>query len=290
MKTQQLDFALETWPDGSVLLTLAGLFFREQIPSLRDKYRALVEEGCRLLLIDLEQVVFRHPEILALFLELLNDMSGRGGRLVLLARSADKLAYFDAYRHLFEIHPSREAFRRAGFLAGLRRTGITYSRKTGIRLSTGMAFFVLFLVAGWVLTLLQIVRTQSAEIQQQQKSLSQLKMDQGVLTRQLSEMETKLAPLTQMGLVADSLKGAEFRFVSDWIEFLEEKERSQTEDSLVQAAQPAPAQRKGPTSAKPAPSAKPGGKAIGSPRGTSSNGTERKWLGTGQPAPPAGTP
>jgi hypothetical protein len=96
--------------------------------------------------LDLEKVRFTDDEYLQLFLSVLNRIRKRDGTLVLLFENQENQAYFSRYSNIFEIYPSREAYRRSGLLKQMKLVGATYSKQTGLRLSPGISVFLLILL------------------------------------------------------------------------------------------------------------------------------------------------
>ncbi len=228
-----LGIGMEHSDGGTTVLVLSGILRADSLDELRSRIRALVEDGCKVLLFDLQEAEIRGPEIREFFLEVLNDMRGRGGRVALIARRHDVLAYFASVRNILEIFPSRSKFRRTGLVETLKRGGVTYSKKTGVRLSLGMALVVVLILGGWILTLWSFVSAQSERIARQQELLSRYETERAAMESELEELHRKLAPLNALGLVTDSLMNADYSFSGDWIDHLEERfRRKEAADSL----------------------------------------------------------
>ena len=101
-----LGIGMEHSDGGTTVLVLSGILRADSLDELRSRIRALVEDGCKVLLFDLQEAEIRGPEIREFFLEVLNDMRGRGGRVALIARRHDVLAYFASVRNILEIFPA----------------------------------------------------------------------------------------------------------------------------------------------------------------------------------------
>jgi len=244
MKSEQLDISFED-AGQDLKIELSGNFYPEQIAGVREKIEALIEDGNRNYLIDLDGVVFRHGSIVEFFRELLNDINGRGGRMILIFRDPEIKTFFKGYNNIFESYPTVDDFQKSGFFRNLRRTGITYSRKTGIRLSTGMAVIFLVLGSGWLLTLFSILHEQNEEIRLAREYVTELRKDRQVLQRQVQELRRSVQPLQSLGLMDDSLQSADYDDVSDWVEYLETLEKRRRKREAQKSADQARTQGQG---------------------------------------------
>lgn len=234
MKTNRLEIAIEKGSGDLVVLLLSGIFYREALPMVKGTVQRLVEDGYRRIAIEMQWVELRDPEIREGFISIFNDMKGRGGDIVLLSHRDDLLQYFASIRNLIDIYPSLADYRRSGFWSTLRRQGVAYSKKTGVRLSFPMAVILLALVTGWLATLVFNLFSQKERLDRQQQLIAQLEGERLELEREYVVLQQKLAPLAQLGLTSDSLTAADYHFTSDWIDHLEERfRRKQVADSLA---------------------------------------------------------
>ena len=84
MRSEQLDISFEELGKEDLLITMAGNFYNAQIPNIWEKLESLIADGNRRYIIDVKRVVFRSEKVIDLFVRLLNDINGRGGRLILI--------------------------------------------------------------------------------------------------------------------------------------------------------------------------------------------------------------
>lgn len=222
MKSQMLDMKIE-FIDGGVRLTFEGIFFIDNWASLKEKLEAFSSDGIKLFFCHVENVEFRDPELLQEFLDLHNDFSGRNARLIFIFNRKSVAKYFLPYRHILEIYPSYENFRKQGFVRALRKVGVAYSKKTGVRISPTTATLVLLLLAGWVLTLLSMIQSQTNELDQSEGLVQALTLEKESLSQEVKELERKIAPLRQLGLLQDSLDQVEYKKTPNWVDHLRKK-------------------------------------------------------------------
>lgn len=239
MKTP-LGVLLEHSDRGLTVLTLSGFLRAEALDDLRTRVRHLTEDGCKTLLFDLQEAEIRGPEVREFFLEVLNDMKGRGGRVAVVAKRHDVVSYFSSVRNLIEIYPNRTRFRRSGILETIKRQGIAYSKKTGVRLSPAMALLLLLLVASWIFNLALSNSSRADRLERQREQIAEQEAERAELRAQLDELRRKLAPLRQLGLTSDSLLAAEYTSTEDWIDHLEDRERRRLKADSLRALSSAP--------------------------------------------------
>jgi hypothetical protein len=232
MRSDQLDISIETL-DNDLYITLSGPFYPEQIPGVEEKFRLLIEDGNKNYLVDLERSDFRSPDITSLFLSLLNNINGRGGRLILIFSNEKNRQFFDPYINVFEIYRDLSELKSSGFLKSLKRTGIYYSKKTGIRLSPVIALILLILISGWVMTLFSIISYQERQIHNRENILSTSESKVRELEREILNLERSLGPLKDLGLINDSLKEADFDKVSEWVEYLNKLEERRLKKNII---------------------------------------------------------
>lgn len=233
MKASRLEISIEKGAGELVVLLLSGIFYKEGLSALREMMQRLVEDGYRRIVIEMQEIELRDMEIREGFIEIFNDMKGRGGQIALLTQREEVLNFFSSIRNLIDIYPSLDEYRHSGLFESLRRQGIVYSKKTGIRLSLQMSLLLLVLVMGWLITLALFLFSQSGRLDRQQELIAHLETERLDLERELAALQQKLAPLTQLGLTSDSLMAADYQFTSDWIDHLEDRFRKkQIADSL----------------------------------------------------------
>ncbi len=224
MRNSQLDTKIE-FIEGAVRLVFDGIFFINQWPFVQEKFDSFISEGQKKFFVHLQKAKIRDAEILQNFLELQNNLAGRKAKLILIFDNKSNVKFFAPYKHLFEIYPNYETYRKQGFVRALRTVGLQYSKKTGIRISPTTAALVLLLLAGWVMTLLTMIQTQSEDLDKSRREVQELIVEQKSISRELKELETKLAPLRQLGLLKDSLSRVKYKNIPDWVDHLRKKQK-----------------------------------------------------------------
>ena len=220
MNGHQLDLTVENY-GGSTLVTLQGIFFEQEIDRVQSEITALIQDGNKNLIVDLNHVEFRSKKILNLWIQIMNDVKGRQGYLILIVKKHGASAFFRGYENIFDIFPNLGEFNRSGFVKNLRKTGIMYSKRTGIRLTPGIALVLTLLIGGWLLTLLSIIRQQEKDILEQVEKVKALEQQKSSLVQNVASLKVKLEPLKDLGLIKDSIKTTDYDFVSDWVQYLE---------------------------------------------------------------------
>lgn len=223
MKADRIDVLVEDYGE-EVLLGLRGTFGSRQLASVREKMQMLVDGPGKIWFIDLEHCRFLEAAYLDLFLDLLNRIKGKGGLMVLLFQSPDNLQFFARLRNVFEIHPNREHYHQSGLFRRLRQTGIIYSRRTGLRLSPGVAIVLMVLLAGWMLTLFSIIQYQEKEIRARESRILELENKKREYGREIYELRAAIGPLRDLGVVVDSTGDRTLGTLGDWLGYLEKME------------------------------------------------------------------
>jgi len=223
MRSDLIDVSFEDY-GHSILVTLRGTFTAEQIPALREKLSSITEERKRTYLIDLEHCQFRDASYLELFLDLLNQVEGRDGRLAFIFKREENWQFFRRWSNVFDIHASLEDFSRSGLLERMRRRGITFSRRTGIRLSTGMAVVMGVIILGWILTLVSMVTFQESEIRARESQIQLLENRQRTLLRNMQDLRAAVGPLRDLGILESKNPGASDSLQS-WVNYLDALEK-----------------------------------------------------------------
>jgi anti-anti-sigma regulatory factor len=204
MRSEALDITIES-RGKSIWMFLAGPFHNEQVPNIREKVLGLVNDGNRDFVIDLERITDVNDGVVSLFLDLLNLIRGKDGDLKLIFRNSVVSSAFARYRNLFSIYPNADALTTSGLLQSIRRQGIQWSRKTGIRLSAPVALFLLFVLCGWLLSLGFIIHIQNRTIRGQEVELQELVQWKQEKRLELQHLRERMQPLEQLGLLADTL-------------------------------------------------------------------------------------
>ena len=204
MLAEALDITIES-RGKAIRLGLAGPFNREQIDSIKSKLESFIRDGHHDIIVDLDKVTIASDGVAPMFLALYNMLKGKGGSLRLIFRNETVTAAFAQYRNILTIFPDERAMVAGGIIHNLRRQGLIMSRKTGIRLSRPVALFILFLLLGWFASMGFILNMQHERIMAQDeeiRSLTQWKLATG---QELTDMRERLRPLTQLGLLGDSI-------------------------------------------------------------------------------------
>jgi anti-anti-sigma regulatory factor len=224
MKSQQLDIRLEVFGDN-IHVTLSGNFFAEQIPNVRQKFEGFVQEGYHEYIVLLEDVELRSSDVMHFFLEILNTIQGRSAKLILIFQKPTIESFFSSYSNIFQCYSSIDSYQKSGFVNSLKRTGILYSRRTGLRISLPTAILISCLVAGWVLTLFTMIDSQENRLRNQEQKLNKLILSKDELVQRAQSLQKKLAPFQQMGLLKDSIAISDYKYESDWIDYLEKRSK-----------------------------------------------------------------
>jgi len=221
-----LDFAMEIFKNET-LLEFKGVLKAEHFIAVKERLFSSVEGFNRIYFVDIEQAKFRDKNYLNMFLEFLNFVKGKDSELVLLFHNEDCADFFSPFFSIFKIYDSRDSYRKnAGFWEKLKATGITYQRSTGLRLAPGVAIVFLFLLAGWFLTLFSIISRQDGDIRDREVILNELQNKYIRSVQALEDLKASVAPLKSMGFDIDTSGSVPLGVISDWEEFLREREKS----------------------------------------------------------------
>lgn len=223
MISDRIDVQVEDYGE-EVLLGLRGKFGPRQMASVREKLEMLVEGPGKIWFFDLEHCSFQGSGYLDLFLDLLNRIKGKGGAMVLLFSNADNYRFFDRLRNVFSIHSSRHSYHHSGLFHRLRQTGVVYSRRTGLRLSPGVAIVLVVLLAGWMLTLFSVLQYQEKEIRSRESRILELENQKRLYSREIYELRSAIGPLRDLGVIVDSTGDRTLGTLTDWVEYLERME------------------------------------------------------------------
>jgi anti-anti-sigma regulatory factor len=204
--SESLDIRLEN-RGGSIWLTLSGEFHDEQAPVLHEKLLALVNDGCRSFIVDMEGVTAVGDGVAHMFLALLNTMKSKDGGLRFVFKNDAMCRAFQPYFNLFSIFPDADSLSRGStILEFLKRSGKALTRKTGFRISRPVALFGLVVLCGWFLTLLYIINMQNQRIEQQRAEMEELSLWKVSAERDMEKMRERLKPLEQLGIIKDAPK------------------------------------------------------------------------------------
>jgi len=205
MRSEALDIAIEG-RGSSTWLTLSGPFHKEQVPNIRGKFAALLEDGNRLFSVDLEGVIAIDDTVAEMFLTILNEVRGKGGEVRFIFRNPVVSSAFAPYERLFLIYPDAASLANRGFFGRIFSRGSVLSKKTGVRISRQVALFLLFVLCGWFITLAFIIHLQGQRITEQEKTLSELKQSNQRSAIELAKLKERVRPLEQLGVLRDTTK------------------------------------------------------------------------------------
>lgn len=205
MRSEALDIVIEGREDSTWLI-LSGPFHREQIPNIRAKFEALLEDRNRDFIVDLEGVTAIENAVAEMFLLVLSEVREKGGEIRFIFKNSAVDEVFSPYRNLMPIFADAEALTAGGMLQRLARSGRMLRKKTGVRISRQVAIFLLIVLCGWFLTLLFIVHLQYRRLAEQQQELSDLTQWKQRAQIELNALKERLLPLEQLGIVRDTIK------------------------------------------------------------------------------------
>lgn len=228
MKSELIDIQVVDYGD-ELEIALSGVLGVSQLPAVREKIEMLTQgPGCFIFL-NLERARFTTNDYLQLFLDLLNSVRGRNSSLILLFKSQEQEAFFAGYRNIFEIHESREAYRKSGLSKQLKQIGVYYGKKTGLRLSTSVAIAIAVLMVGWAISLFLIIAAQGRDIADKQAQIIALQNQKDRYVREIDKLETSIGPLRKLGVVEDTTLLNSFGAIQDWVSYLEYLENTRRE-------------------------------------------------------------
>ncbi|MFA6835208.1 MAG: hypothetical protein WCR04_02235 [Fibrobacteraceae bacterium] len=224
MKADLIDLFVEESGD-EVYIRLKGTFGFTQLAPVREKIEMLLSGPGKIWFLDVDKARFTIQEYLPMFLDFLEKIKQKEGLFVLLFKGDSNKRFFNPYSHIFEIHPSRAAYRKTGFFKILKKVGATYSKQTGLRLSPGIAVFLLIILLGWFATLFAIIQNQATEIQERDASVMEMETQRHRLQSELEDLQAMVGPLRHLGLIVDSNSVSLNSKVNNWTNYLDMLER-----------------------------------------------------------------
>ncbi|MCL2260166.1 MAG: hypothetical protein FWC15_02295 [Fibromonadales bacterium] len=220
-----LDFAMEIFKN-EISLEFNGVLKSEHLPAVRERLYSSVDGEHKIYFVNIEQARFRDKNYLNMFLDFLNFVSGKESELVFIFHNEDCSKFFGPFFNIFKIYDSKESYRKnTGLWDKLKATGITYQRTTGLRLAPGVAIVFLILLAGWLLTLFSIISSQDQDIRDRENILHELQDKYSRSIQALETLKASVAPLRSMGFEIDTTSKVPLGAISEWEEFLRERER-----------------------------------------------------------------
>lgn len=235
-----LDFSLHE--QGELLvLAFGGRLDADSADALRAQLSGMGDRG-RHLVIDLSRAQTVSREVVLALLEFLSLLQGRGGTMSLVCNDPDALDHLRPYRNLFNIHPTLPSLLQTGMAGGYRNKGFRWSRRTGVRLSTPLATFLGLLISGWIVTLMVLVLWQYRLMDQERAGLMRLQNERDAALQQARDLETRVKPLADLGLLEMPGKGKARP---------KPKPREAAESSSPEAPAPQPAAAPAPVDGQP---------------------------------------
>lgn len=205
MRSEALDIVIEG-RGSSTWIMLSGPFHREQVPNIRGKFAALLEDGNRLFTVDLEGVTVIDDTVAEMFLTILNEVRGKGGEIRFIFKNPVVSGAFSPYEKLLLISPDVSSLSKQGLLRRIFGRNSILSKKTGVRISRRVAIFLIFVLCGWFLSLVFIINLQGRRITEQEKELSELKQSNQRSSMELARLKERIRPLEQLGVLRDTTK------------------------------------------------------------------------------------
>ena len=203
MRSETMDFTIEEY-NGSLWLHLEGPFTAEQIPTFKEKFHTLIDDGNRVFIIHLEQITVIDPEVVQLFLHLLNSVKEKQGTFNLVFSNTVVSRAFHAYRNIFSIYPDTTLLRKDGIFSLLQKSRRRLLKKTGIRLSRQVALLLLSTIIALFTALLFIISLQNRHLKEQQTELHDLLQWETRSRLEIDALRNRLAPLEQLGVLRDT--------------------------------------------------------------------------------------
>lgn len=127
-------------------------------------------------------------------------------------------ARFDALgvSEIFNIHLPKKFWDRERMSSTLRRMGVYFFRRTGLRVSTFVLILFLVAIVGWYISLKNLIGVQSqqlaelnSEINELQRQIFLVESERAKYQRQAEELRERLAPLEAIGFFTLSLEEME---------------------------------------------------------------------------------
>jgi anti-anti-sigma regulatory factor len=203
MRSEELEIQIEDWKEN-IVLRLKGRFHNEQIPNMREKIDGLISSDNRSFILDFSDVQELDHDVSSFLLEMLNTIRGKGGDLRIVYGPHDVFLKLEKYRNIFRLYPDMKSLISGGFLKRLQARGIVLSRKTGVRLSRSIAIILLVALSGWFISMLFILVLQHSQIAKQKAELILLKESKTKTTIRMKNLEERLKPFKDLGIVSDS--------------------------------------------------------------------------------------
>lgn len=196
------------------VIELAGDLSSPYSDQLLHRLEAFLAEQKNDLVLDLGEVEYISDEAIGQLKWALEQLRSRGGDLKIINIGPIIKNRFDTLgvSEAFNIHLPVRFWHRERIIGALRRIGIYFSRRTGLRMSTFVLILLLVAIVGWYLSLRSLIRLQSqqlvdlnSQITSLQDQIFALKSERARFLRQINEMKEKLIPLEAIGFFTLSL-------------------------------------------------------------------------------------
>lgn len=204
MLSEALDIIIDS-RGGTIWMTLSGPFNKEQVPNIRAKIEGFIQDGHRDIVINLEGITIIHDTVAPMFLAMLNLIKGKNGDIKLIFKNEAVSNAFSHFKNIFSVFPDANSIHSKRFFHSMRRTGISLTKKTGIRLSLPVAIFLLFILTGWFISLGIIISMQRNQITTQETEIHEFQQWEHETVKELEELKKRIKPLKQLGLILDSI-------------------------------------------------------------------------------------
>ena len=190
------------------VIDLAGDLSSPYSDQLLHKLEAFLAEQKNDLILNLRDVEYISDEAIGQLKWALEQLRSRGGDLKIINIGPVIKNRFDTLgvSEAFNIHLPVRFWHRDRIVELLRRMGIYFSRRTGLRMSTFVLILLLVAIIGWYLSLRGLIRLQSqqlvdlnSQITSLQNQIFALKSERSRFLRQIDEMREKLIPLEAIG-------------------------------------------------------------------------------------------
>lgn len=224
MKSEQIDLFVEE-RGADVCVRIGGTFGFTQLASFREKILGLLEGPGNTWFLDIGRARFTVPDYVPMFLDFLEKVRQKNASLILIFGDAENEKYFNQYAHIFTIAKDGRDYRKTKILKTLKTLGLTYSRRTGIRMSLFVAIFLSVILLGWFVTLFGIVRAQGEDIRIREAHLAEMEQESKQMQADLEYLQSMVGPLKNLGLIVDSTtsKKSEAR-IRSWTRHLDRLE------------------------------------------------------------------
>jgi anti-sigma B factor antagonist len=196
-----------------IVLDLAGELSAPYSDRLLHALEEYQSTGINDIILNFEDLEYISDEAIGQLKWMLDRLRSQGGDLKIINIAPSLKVRFDTLgvSETFNIHLPKRFWDRERWIGTLRRLGIYFSRRTGLRVSTFV--LILFIIAwvGWFVSLRNLIHLQSkqmaelnSEITYLQRKVFVLESQRSRYQRQTKELKDRLAPLEAIGFFTDS--------------------------------------------------------------------------------------